>query len=98
MNECSIMFIFGSIMTSQHIIYPLSLFNRRLVRCRFICRRCVNRALSLTCRLFSVSSQLTVYCIVLYCVFILSAISPYTTGLKALFNQSNCTGTAPTHK
>ena len=31
-------------------------------------------------------------------VFILSAISPYTTGLKALFNQSDCTGTAPTHK
>ena len=25
-------------------------------------------------------------------------ISPYTTGLKALFNQSDCTGTAPTHK
>ena len=36
------------------------------------------------------------YC---YCyVFILSAISPYTTGLKALFNQSDCTGTAPTLK
>ena len=33
-----------------------------------------------------------------YCVFILSAISPYTTGLKALFNQSDCTGTAPTDK
>ena len=33
-----------------------------------------------------------------YYVFILSAISPYTTGLKALFNQSDCTGTAPTHK
>ena len=33
-----------------------------------------------------------------YYVFILSAISPYTTGLKALFNQSHCTGTAPTHK
>ena len=32
------------------------------------------------------------------CVFILSAISPYTTGLKALFNPSDCTGTAPTHK
>ena len=31
-----------------------------------------------------------------YYVFILSAISPYTTGLKALFNQSDCTGTAPT--
>ena len=28
-------------------------------------------------------------------LFILSAISPYTTGLKALFNQSDCTGTAP---
>ena len=25
---------------------------------------------------------------VLYCVFILSAISPYTTGIKGLFNQS----------
>ena len=37
-------------------------------------------------------------CIVLYCVFILSAISPYTSRLKALFNQSDCTGTAPTHK
>ena len=35
---------------------------------------------------------------VLYCLFILSAIYPYTTGLKALFNQSDCTGTAPTHK
>ena len=33
-----------------------------------------------------------------YYVFILSAISPYTTGLKALFNQSDYTGTAPTHK
>ena len=33
-----------------------------------------------------------------YYVFILSAISPYTTGLKALFNQSDCTGTALTHK
>ena len=33
-----------------------------------------------------------------YYVFILSTISPYTTGLKALFNQSDCTGTAPTHK
>ena len=33
-----------------------------------------------------------------YYVFILGAISPYTTGLKALFNQSDCTGTAPTHK
>ena len=33
-----------------------------------------------------------------YYVFILSAISPYTTGLKALFNQSDCTGTAPTDK
>ena len=33
-----------------------------------------------------------------YCVFILSAISQYTTGLKALFNQSDCTGTAPTDK
>ena len=33
-----------------------------------------------------------------YYVFILSAISPYTTGLKALFNQSNCTCTALTDK
>ena len=40
----------------------------------------------------------SVTAIVLYCVFILRAISPYTTGLKALFNQSDCTGTAPTHK
>ena len=38
------------------------------------------------------------FCIVLYFVFIISAISPYTTGLKELFNQSDCTGTAPTHK
>ena len=38
------------------------------------------------------------YIIIFYYVFILSAISPYTTGLKALFNQSGCTGTAPTHK
>ena len=30
-----------------------------------------------------------------YYVFILSAISSYTTELKALFNQSDCTGTAP---
>ena len=36
--------------------------------------------------------------IVLDCVFILSAISPYTTGLKALFYQSDCLGTAPTYK
>ena len=33
-----------------------------------------------------------------YYVFILSAISPYTTGLKALFNQCDYTGTVPTHK
>ena len=33
-----------------------------------------------------------------YYVFILSAISPYTTGVKAQNNQSNCIGTAPTHK
>ena len=33
-----------------------------------------------------------------YYVFILSAISPYTTGLKVLFHQSDCTGRAPTHK
>ena len=33
-----------------------------------------------------------------YYVFILSTISPYTTGLKALFSQSDSTGTAPTHK
>ena len=36
--------------------------------------------------------------IIYYYVFILRAISPYTTGLKVLFNQSDCTGTAPTHK
>ena len=34
----------------------------------------------------------------LYCVFILSAISPYYTGLKPQLNQSACTSTAPTHK
>ena len=33
-----------------------------------------------------------------YYVFILSAISPYTTVLKELFNQSDCTDTAPNHK
>ena len=38
------------------------------------------------------------YGIVLYCVFILSAISPYTTGLKALFNPSDFTGTTPTQQ
>ena len=43
-------------------------------------------------------SKVSEMTLVLYCVFILSAISPYTTGLKALFNQSDCTGTAPTHK
>ena len=31
-------------------------------------------------------------------IFILRAISSYTTGLKALFNPYNCTGTVPTHK
>ena len=31
-------------------------------------------------------------------VFIHSATSPYTTRLKALFNPSDYTGTAPTHK
>ena len=36
--------------------------------------------------------------IILIMYFILSAISPYITGLKALFNQSDCTGTAPIHK
>ena len=35
---------------------------------------------------------------VLCVVFTLNAISPYTTGLKALFKTSDCTGTAPTHK
>ena len=35
--------------------------------------------------------------IILYCVFILIAMSPYTTGLKALLNPSDCTGTDPTH-
>ena len=36
--------------------------------------------------------------IIMYTVFILSAISPYTTALKVLFDQSDCTGTAPNHK
>ena len=36
--------------------------------------------------------------IVFCCVCILSAISPCTTGLKVLLNQSDCTGTAPNHK
>ena len=36
--------------------------------------------------------------IALYGIFILRAISPHTTRLKALFNQSDSTGTAPTHK
>ena len=36
--------------------------------------------------------------IVLYSVCILSAISLYTTGFKALFNPSDCKGTAPTHR
>ena len=31
--------------------------------------------------------------IILYCVFILSAISPYTTGLKVLYDPSDCTST-----
>ena len=44
------------------------------------------------------ASQAIHYYYCYYYVFILSAISPYTTGLKALFNQSDCTGTAPTHK
>ena len=33
-----------------------------------------------------------------YYEFILGAIFLYTTGLQELFNQSNCTGTAPTDK
>ena len=41
------------------------------------------------------SNMLEVFNYYYYYVFILSAISPYTTGLKALFNQSDCTGTAP---
>ena len=45
-----------------------------------------------------VSVKVPVDCIVLYCVFILSAISPYTTGLEALFNPFDCTVAAPTHK
>ena len=36
---------------------------------------------------------------VLHCVFFYThPISPYTTGLKALFNPSVCTSAAPTHK
>ena len=35
------------------------------------------------------SSVISSFGIVLYCVFILSAISPYTTGLKALLNPSD---------
>ena len=45
-----------------------------------------------------VLNSVTHYYYYYYYVFILSAICPYTTGLKALFNQSDCTGTAPTHK
>ena len=39
-------------------------------------------------------------CFVCICVFIfiLSTITPYTTGLRALFNPSDCTGTVPTDK
>ena len=47
---------------------------------------------------FCATSIYAVWHIVLYCVFILSAISPYTTGLKALLNPSDCTGAAPNHK
>ena len=45
-----------------------------------------------------VTFQILGYYYYYYYVFILSAISPYTTGLKALFNPSDYTGTAPTHK
>ena len=47
-------------------------------------------------RLQSLFFLLFIIIIIMY--FILSAISPYTTGLKALFKQSDCTGTAPTYK
>ena len=36
--------------------------------------------------------------LMVYFFFILSTISPYTTGLRALFNHSNCTSTVPTDK
>ena len=49
-------------------------------------------------RVYLIIIIIIIMCIYYYYVFILSAISPYTTGLKALFNQSDCTGTAPTHK
>ena len=42
----------------------------------------------------AVPCYFTIIIIIMY----LYAISPYTTGLKALFKQSDCTGTAPTHK
>ena len=48
------------------------------------------------CILPKYESQLM--CTYYYYYYVLSAISPCTTGLKALYNQSNCTGTAPTHK
>ena len=48
------------------------------------------------CYIGFLSTPLTEY--YYYYVFILSAISPYTTGLKALLNESDCTGIAPTHK
>ena len=41
----------------------------------------------------SVASS-AILCMYVCIYFILSTISPCTTGLKALFNQSNCTGTA----
>ena len=36
--------------------------------------------------------------IIIMYAFILSTISPYTTRLKVLFNQSDCRGTAPIYK
>ena len=39
-----------------------------------------------------------VYLCVCVFIFIVSVISPYTVGLRALFNPSDCTGTVPTDK
>ena len=57
----------------------------------FLCQ--IRLVVETKCRCFDIRDNIL---LLLLCIYT-SAISPYTTGLKALFNQSDCTGTAPTY-
>ena len=49
----------------------------------------------ITPKLIFMKFYICVFVYFVYLFFILSAISPYSTGLRALFNPSDCTGTVP---